>query len=173
MKQKPPQKARHDKPPALDQLGFDNILVDADTANEEAKRRRQREDIDAAAAIEAAKERKRLAHLPATMDEGLPYFEKLLDRFNTAMIADDEAAVEAIMEQADDLAYKLNNFNPGFLGGGDASGNVLTRLTAMKVGQVPSWGREGAFEVEYRGIPVRITQDGLFGVGGPGFAIHA
>src|SRR5580704_4623614 len=48
------------------------------------------------------------AHIPGTMEEGIPYFRKLIERHNEAMMAGDEEKTMAIRAEAHELACKLN-----------------------------------------------------------------
>ena len=118
------------------------------------------------------------AHLPRTFDEALPFFRKLIDRHHAAMLAGDAATAMQLREEADLLATKLNNFEPGIIAGKDAPGCVLERLTRAPTGQVPLWGQSGSFEIESAGMRVRIEMDGVFGIAANvyhwlGFAAHA
>lgn len=146
--------------PANNQLGFDNLLGEADEAN----RQRQFE--------------RETSHLPSTMEEGLPYFRALLDRHHAAMLQGDVERVVSLREEAHHLALRLNNGNPGILASDNAPGRVLERHTAAPLGEIPIWGQQGDFEIEARGLKVRIEINGVFGIGSsscfwPGFAAHA
>ena len=124
-------------------------------------------------------EEQRTAHIPSTMDEAIPFYRKLIERHHAAMIAGDVDKTMAIREEAQDLAVKLNGGTlMGICGAPDAPACVLERDTAAPPGTVPLWGQEGDFTIDFRGIPVRIEQDGIFGIGagfGPhlGFGAHA
>lgn len=142
------------------QLGFDNLLAEAETINR-------------ARAEEAAH-----AHLPGTMDEGLPYYRTLIERHHAAMLAGDLDTVNRLRSDAHELAYKLNGSNPGILADDNAPGYVLARLTHAPDGEVPLWGQTGSFEIRHKTMRVRIEMEGLFGIGASyvswlGFSAHA
>jgi hypothetical protein len=142
------------------QLGFDSLLAEADTSN------RSRVDQQA------------YAHLPDTMDKALPFLRALIDRHHAAMLAGDAASVASLREEAGNLAYKLNNYEPGILADEDAPGCVLGRLTRAEEGVPPLWGQAGVFEVRYKRMRVRIEMDGIYGIGAShmswiGFGAHA
>jgi hypothetical protein len=146
--------------PQAAQLGFNSLLDEADEANTTRT---------------LAKE---LAHLPGTMDEALPFFRTLMERHHAAMLAGDEKEAMALREEADRLATKLNDYEPGIIAGDDAPGCVLERLTRAEDGTVPLWGQTGMFEVTHGAVRVRIAMDGIFGVASNvfpwlGFAAHA
>jgi hypothetical protein len=146
--------------PQAAQLGFNGLLDEAEEANTTRT---------------LAKE---LAHLPGTMDEALPFFRSLMERHHAAMLAGDENEAMALREEADRLATKLNNYEPGIIADQDAPGCVLERLTRAEDGTVPLWGQTGAFEITHGAMRVRIEMDGIFGVASNvfpwlGFAAHA
>jgi hypothetical protein len=121
-------------------------------------------------------EEQRTAHLPSTMEEGVPYFRGLIERYNSALLAGDAETARTINNEAHDLAVKLNNGEPGILANPDSPGYVLERLTAAEPGTIPKWGQAGDFTIDIDGMKVRIEQDGIFGLGFslyPGFAVHA
>jgi hypothetical protein len=145
---------------AEEQFGFDALLASADRDNE------------------CLRQEKLYRHLPGTMDEAVPYFRALIDRHHAAMIDGDGSRVEALRQQADDLALKLNNYDPGILADDDAPGCVLDRLTAAPRGIAPLWGQSGEFEIECDGMRVLIEMDGIYGIGAfgmswLGFKAHA
>ena len=88
--------------PQVAQLGFNSLLDEAEHANN---------------ARTLAKE---LAHLPGNMEEALPFFRALIERHHAAMLAGDEQEAMALREEADRLATKLNNYEPGIIAGDDA-----------------------------------------------------
>src|SRR4051812_42149032 len=88
------------------QLDFGSLLLESDKAN--ANR-----DLVAKA-----------AHLPASIDEALPYFRELVRKHHTAMLAADAEQVSALKEEAHLLATKLNGFEAGYLADDDAPGRV-------------------------------------------------
>lgn len=116
--------------------------------------------------FEQMAEEQRTAHLPSTMEEAIPFYRKLIERHHEAMMAGDVGKSMAIREEARDLAVKLNGgTNLGICGGPDAPACVLERETAAPKGVVPLWGQLGDFVVDVRGIPIRIEQDGIYGIG--------
>jgi hypothetical protein len=142
------------------QLGFGDLLADADRRNDHRQQRRE------------------TAHLPATMEEAVPYMRGLIDRHHAAMLKADEVAVMALRNEAGFLATKLNGFEPGILAGPDAPGCVLDRETRAVDGPVPLWGQSGCFEITVLDMRTRIELEGLFGICSsvvpwPGFAAHA
>lgn len=142
------------------QLAFDALLAETESLN------RKRTE-------EAAH-----AHLPATMEEALPYFRALIEHHHAAMLAGDLDTVTRLRSDAHELAYKLNGFDAGILAHEDAPGYVLDRLTRARKGKVPLWGQSGSFEIRHKSMRVRIEIDGLFGIGASsmswlGFAAHA
>lgn len=111
-------------------------------------------------------EAERTAHIPSTMDEAIPYYRKLIERHNNAMMAGDKDAAMAVRREADELAYKLNgNDGCGIKGGPDSIVAKLERATAAPEGTFPLWGQTGDFVIDVDGIKVRIKQDGMFAVG--------
>jgi hypothetical protein len=118
------------------------------------------------------------AHLPCAMEEAIPYYRNLIDRHHAAMLAGDVPAAMKIREEAHELAVKVNGGNAGICAGPDAPAYVLERATAAPAGTVPLWGQTGEFAINVGTMPVRIEQDGIFGVGAnhmtwPGFAARA
>jgi hypothetical protein len=147
-------------PPEAMQLGFGDLLADAENANNQREMERS------------------CAHLPGTYDEALPYFRALIDRHHAAMMAADAPTAMRLRIDADLLATKLNNFEAGILADADSPGNVLDRLTRAPKGTVPLWGQSGSFEINLDGMRVRIAMDGIFGLASNvyhwlGFAAHA
>ncbi|MGE3709461.1 MAG: hypothetical protein AB7G35_07300 [Hyphomicrobiaceae bacterium] len=143
-----------------DQLGFDSLLSASDADNE--RRRQERE----------------LAYLPGSMEEALPFYRALIEKHHAAMVAGDSVAVQRIRDEADGLALKLNNYEPGILADEDSPGCMLERLTRAPDGAVPLWGQTGTFVIERSGMRVRIEIEGLFGIGSGamswlGFSAHA
>lgn len=143
-----------------DQLGFDALLASAERDN---------------VARQIGRE---CAHLPGTMDEAVPFLRGLIERHHAAMLAGNAEAVLALHREAHQLAEKLNNFEPGILGGPDAPGSVLERETRAPDGTVPLWGQTGAFDITVGAIRARIDMHGVFGVTScyfpwPGFAARA
>lgn len=143
--------------PSSDQLGFDNLLVSADSEN--VARRFARET----------------AHLPGTMPEGIAYYRVLIKQHHAAMLAADEDTVMTLREEAHLLARKLNDGEPGILASDDAPGCVLERECTARGGEIPRWGQQGTFIITVGSMKVRIELDGMFGIGAtcmywPGFA---
>jgi hypothetical protein len=146
--------------PQAAQLGFNSFLEDADRENSSRKLARE------------------LAHLPGSMKEAVPFYRALLKTHHAAMLAGDAAAAMAHREEADRLALKLNNYEPGIIAGCDAPGCVLERRTRASRGTIPLWGQTGSFEVTHGSMRVRIETEGVFGVASNvfewlGFAAHA
>jgi hypothetical protein len=145
---------------ASTQLGFDALLQSADHAN--LARQMERE----------------CAHLPGTLDEAVPFYRTLIERHHAAMLAGDATATNLLREEADRLAIKLNNFEPGIIAGPDAPGNILARKTRAPVETVPLWGQTGDFKIPCAGMSIHIEMEGLFGVASDvyhwlGFSAHA
>lgn len=132
--------------PGIAQLGFNALLAEADSANNQREMERS------------------CAHLPGTYDEALPYFRALIDRHHAAMMAGDAPTAMRLRIDADLLATKLNKFEAGILADADSPGNVLDRLTRAPKGTVPLWGQSGSFEINLDGMRVRIAMDGIFGL---------
>jgi len=146
--------------PEAAQLGFDALLIDAESIN--LARETERE----------------CAHLPGTMEDGLPFFRALIDRHHAAMLAGSADTAMQLREEADRLAVKLNNFDGGILADDDSAGNVLDRATRAPDGTVPLWGQSGSFEIAYGSMRIRIEMDGIFGIASNvyhwlGFSAHA
>jgi hypothetical protein len=129
------------------QFGFDDLLIEAETVNRTA-------------AFE-----KKFGHLPATMDEALPFFRDLIDRHHAAMLAADLDKVMRLRKESHDLAVRLNNGEPGILAGPDAPGCMLETLSAAEPDTIPLWGQAGCFMVEVQSVRIRIEMDGMFGIG--------
>lgn len=142
------------------QLGFDNLLNSADRIN--TARVFERET----------------GHLPATMEKALPFYRALIAAHHAAMIGGDIGGALRLRGEADKLATRLNNGEPGILANDDAPGCVLARETAAATGTIPQWGQQGDFIIAIGAMRVRIEMDGIFGIGArfstwPGFAAHA
>jgi hypothetical protein len=142
------------------QLGFDSFLTTADRAN--ADRIFERET----------------SHLPATMDDALPYYREMIAAHHAAMVGGDIEEAMRLREEAHNLATRLNDGQPGILAGDDAPGCVLERETAAQADVVPLWGQQGEFIVSVGAMRVRVEMDGMFGIGAnymtwPGFSAHA
>jgi hypothetical protein len=75
----------------------------------------------------------------------LPTTGAMLEKHNAAMLAGDEKTAMEIRTEANRLAVKLNDGEPGILGGPDAPGYRLMNGTAATRGTVPMWGQKGEF----------------------------
>lgn len=142
------------------QLGFDELLIETEQVNRDRAFQ------------------KKTAGLPSTWETALPFYWKLLHEHHRLMMSADVEAVMALREQAYDLAYKLNDCNPGILANENSSGRKLCRETQAATGEVPLWGQAGDFNIELDGMLIRIEMQGIFGIGGkyafwPGFGAHA
>ncbi len=142
------------------QLGFDALLDSAAADNQSRKHQRA------------------CAHLPDTIAEAVPFLRALIDRHHAAMLAGDAVTVERFREEAHQLAFKLNNYEPGILADDDSPGCVLDRLTQAPEGAFPLWGQAGSFVIECASMRVHIEMDGFFGIASRysswmGFAAHA
>jgi hypothetical protein len=112
--------------PPSTQLAFDQLLARAEAEN--LTRQIARESV----------------HLPARLDEALPFFRVLIERHYAAMLAADAALVTHLREEADRLAFKLNGFRPGILANENSPGHVLDRETRAPDGRVPLRAKAGA-----------------------------
>jgi hypothetical protein len=144
----------------MTQLGFGELLADAESAN--VRRQLDRET----------------AHLPGTMAEALPFYRAMIDRHHAAMLAADIEEAMRIREDAHRLAAKLNGGTCGIIAGPDAPGCILESETEAAPGTVPLWGQAGEFTVAVDAMRVRIEIKGMFGIGGtfspfPGFYARA
>lgn len=128
------------------QLGFDALLVSADSAN--AARRSARAS----------------SHLPDGMQEAVPFYRALLERHHAAMLTGDADTVMTLRGEAHQLASKLNNHEPGIIASDDAPGCVLDRATRAADGVVPLWGQSGSFEITVSTMRARIAMEGIFGL---------
>jgi len=142
------------------QLGFEALLCAAESENRTRKYERE------------------TAHLPGTMEEGIPFYRLLIRQHHAAMFAADVQATIALRKEANLLARRLNGGEPGILAGEDAPGCVLARQSAAARGAVPLWGQEGAFVLDMSGMRVRVEMEGMFGIGSSfgfwlGFDVHA
>ncbi len=73
-------------------------------------------------------------HLPSTLEEAIPVYRDLIDRHNAAMLVGDEKTVLQLLNEARDLAHKLDPEGNGTLAGPDAPGYQLERATAATEG---------------------------------------
>lgn len=146
--------------PTTDQLGFDALL--RETENDNRLRKFLRET----------------AHLPDTMEAGLPHYRMLIRHHHAAMLAANVDETMRLRREARLLARRLNDGDTGILAGPDAPGRVLDRESAAAPGAVPLWGQSGDFIITIGAMQVRIEIEGLFGIGSgfgywPGFSAHA
>jgi hypothetical protein len=119
-----------------------------------------------------------MVELPSTLEEAIPYYRKLIERHHTAILAGDQKTAMEIREEAHKLARKVNGGDVAIRGHPDAPAYALERATSALPGTVPLWGQTGEFTIDLGGIPVRVEQEGMFGVGARvgvwlGFAVHA
>lgn len=126
------------------QLGFDAMLGAAEADNQRYRFEQE------------------TGHLPGTMDEAIPFFRILLGHHHAAMLAGDADEVFRLRKEAERLALRLNDGDPGILAGPDAPGKVLERQTAAKAGTVPLWGQPGTFDLCVDGMKARIELEGVF-----------
>jgi hypothetical protein len=142
------------------QLGFGDLLADADEANTQRK-------FDRAT-----------NHLPGSMEEALPFYRAMIDRHHAAMLAADVEQAMAIRNEAHKLARKLNGGDSGILATPESPGYVLEREAAAPEGAIPLWGQAGEFTVTVDAMRARIEIKGMFGIGStsclfPGFYARA
>lgn len=141
------------------QLGFDDLLTNADEQNRAREFERE------------------TGHMPSTMKDALPFFRALLEEHHAAMIDGEVDRVFELREEARKLALRLNNGDTGIIAGPSAPGCVLEKETAAAPGEVPIWGQSGEFIVDAAGTRARIVIDGIFGIGSSvsfwhGFGAH-
>jgi hypothetical protein len=142
------------------QLGFEGLLAAA--AEDNRKRKLDRET----------------GHLPASMEEGIPFFRLLIRQHHAAMLAADVDTAMRLRKEAELLALRINGGESGILAGPEAPGCVLARATSAAPEAVPLWGQTGEFTITVDGMKVRIELEGIFGIGcgfcyWPGFAARA
>lgn len=123
-------------------------------------------------------EEQETAHLPSEIEQGIAHYRGMLEKHNTAMLTGDEKTAMDIRKEANRLAVKLNDGEPGILGGPDAPGYRLMDGTAAVPGTVPLWGQKGEFDIKVGDMPVHINMDGMLGICQsmslwPGFEAHA
>lgn len=146
---------QHMPPPG--QLGFAELLTDAETGN-----RQRRFD-------------RATAHLPGDMAEAIRFHRRQIKEHHAAIQAGDLITASTISAEAHLMAVKVNKGDRGILASDDAPGYVLARRCAAVPGKVPLFGQDGRFTIEVAGIPILIELSGMFGLGGPlpGFAARA
>ena len=115
--------------------------------------------------FEKFREEQETAHLPSEIEHGVAHYRGMLEKHNAAMLAGDEKGAASIQKEAVRLATKLNDGEPGILGGPEAPGYVLMNATAAPPGSVPTWGQKGEFNVRVGDMPVHIRMDGMLGIG--------
>ena len=111
------------------------------------------------------REEQETAHLPSEIEQGIAHYRGMLEKHHAAMLAGDEKGAAAIQKEAVRLAVKLNDGEPGILGGPEAPGYVLMDATAAPAGTVPVWGQKGEFNINVGDTPVHIRMDGMLGIG--------
>jgi hypothetical protein len=79
------------------------------------------------------------------MDKAIPFYRLLLRQHHAAMLAANVDEALRLREEAENLALKLNDGEPGILASDDAPGCVLQNRTAAANGAIPLWGRAGDF----------------------------
>ena len=63
------------------------------------------------------REEQETAHLPSEIEQGIAHYRGMLEKHNAAMLAGDEKGAASIQKEAVRLATKLNDGEPGILGG--------------------------------------------------------
>ena len=117
------------------------------------------------AAFEEAAFEARMTHLPSTLEEAIPFYRKLIEKYHAAMMKADREQVQQLDEEAYDLAVELNNGDAGIMAYPEASVYMLERGAEAETGTVPLWGQTGNFVVEpCPGFRARIEMDGIFGI---------
>ena len=142
---------------ASDQLGFDGLFQQAETAN-----RRYRLERDS-------------GHLPNELEAAIRLHRQQIRQHDAAMRVLDRAAAEAINKDAHLMAVRVNHGDPGILASRDSPGCIISTRCAARSGKVPLWGQAGRFTITVAGVPVLIAMDGMFGICGgsvPGFSAH-
>jgi hypothetical protein len=81
--------------------------------------------------FDAMEEEKQTAHLASDVDAGIVQYRGMLEKHNAAMLACDEKASMDIRKEANRLAVKLNDGEPGILGGPAAPGSRLYTLPLL------------------------------------------
>lgn len=128
------------------QLGFDSLLIDAETVNR------------------AYRFEKAHSHLPGTTADAVSFYRDLIDRHHAGMLAADLDTVLTLRKEAANLALKLNGGEPGILAGPNAPGCMLEQETAAPPGAVPLWGQIGDFIIKVESMRIHVEMDGMFGI---------
>lgn len=135
------------------------------------------EQLSFASSFEEAAFEQRTSQLPSAMEGGIAFCRSLIDRFNAVLLVSDMPAAEHLIEEAHDLATKLNGGDLAIFADENSAGNILERETAAKPGDVPLWGQTGQFVIEpVVGMKVLIEMEGILGIPTdpvPSFAAHA
>lgn len=114
--------------------------------------------------------RAELASNPQLIEDALPGFQSILERYHAAILGDDIPLAHRICDEADAYVDALQGGDRFGCKCEDGAATLLERAAAAPVGEVPTWGQCGDFILTVLGVRVRITWGGLFGLG---FAIHA
>lgn len=115
------------------------------------------------------------AHMPSSIEEAIPYYRTIIDRYNAAILAGQPLQAAMIEQEAEDLAIRLNGGTRCGIKGDRETAvcYVLERAAAAKPGEIPLWGETGNFTLEVDACPVHIAFEGLYGICIPQFAAHA
>lgn len=112
--------------------------------------------------------------LPGTIEEAVPYYEGIIDRYDAAVLAGNVPLMRRIEEEADLLATHLNGGEHcGITSGPESPGRILEQRTAAPPGTVPRWGQAGNFTVTLQHCQVRVEFGGLYGICLPQFGAYA
>ena len=130
----------------MTQLGFGDLLADAESAN--VRRQLDRET----------------AHLPGTMAEALPFYRAHDRPAPRGHAGRRHREAMRVSEDAHRLAAKLNGGTCGIIAGPDAPGCILESETEAAPGTVPLWGQAGEFTVTVDAMRVRVEITGMFGI---------
>jgi hypothetical protein len=115
------------------------------------------------------------AHMPSAIDEAIPFYRSIIDRYNTAILSGRPEVAATIEQEARDLAIRLNGGTPCGIKGDPQTAicSVLERSTSAPQKEVPLWGQTGDFTLEVCSCRIRIEFCGLYGICIPQFSIHA
>jgi hypothetical protein len=84
------------------------------------------------------------SHLPRTIEEAVPYYRGLIERYDAAIMAGDQEHASTIAEEADLLAIRLNgDTRLGIKADEQSPCSVLERATNAPNGTIPRWGQTG------------------------------
>ncbi len=124
------------------------------------------------AAFEQADFERETSHLPATIEEAIPYFRELFTRYDAAILAGNGDEADRVEKEAENLAIRLNGGTHfGIKASEDSPCNILERATAAPDGQPPLWGQQGIFILDVKSCRIRIELDGLYGICLPAFSM--